>query len=250
MYNLIKNETIGKCYIVALLFFAFSSNCQSADSYFFSVGYQTESNTNYTNFRTIFNNPTCCNEFKSGTGNAQNFVLGVGVRFENSSLELNFGNVKGSYSFENKSYTLANNNGVERQAAFSYFFDLETEGYLIGAKYQHNIGKNFKIGSGLNYNLIELFSYKQFEKITENDNLIFKETQNRIRNSFSGERINNSFGYISVDMFLQYDLNLNKTKSLQLSPTAGLNYQFPQKIDLKWSTLGLFTKLELRAFLN
>lgn len=235
---------------MALLFFVFCLKSFSAESYYLSVAYQTESNQNNTNFRTIFNNPTCCNEFKSGAGSAQSYVFSIGMRFENSLLELNLGNINGNYNFENKSYTLVNKDGVERQAAFSYFFELETEGYLIGANYHHNIGKNFRVGAGLHYNLIELFSYKQFEKITDNDNLIFKETQNRIRNSYSGERINNTFGYASIATFVQYELNLNKNKSFQLCPTIGANYQFPQKIDLEWKTLGLFTKLELRAFLN
>lgn len=250
MFNLSINELKGKCYIVALLFFILCPKSYSADTYYLSIGYQTESNQNYTNFTTIFNNPTCCNEFKNGPGNAISFVMGIGMRFENSAIELNFGTLKGKYNFENKSYTLVSKDGIEKQAAFSYFFDLETEGYLIGASYQHNIGKNFKLGAGLYYNLIELFSYKQFEKITDNDNLIFKETQNRIRNSYSGERINNTFGYASLETFMQYELNLNKSKSIQLCPTVGANYQFPQKIDLKWNTLGLFAKLELRAYLN
>ena len=202
---------------MALLFFVLCSNQVSkANGYYLTIGYQKEFNQNSTNFTTIFNNPTCCNEFKTGNGEAQSFSFGIGVQFENSSLELDFGNLNASYSFENKSFTLVSKDGIEKQASFSYFFDLETEGYLIGARYKHNIGKNFKIGGGLHYNLIEVFSYKQFEKITDNDNLIFKETQNRIRNSYSGARINNSFGYASIEMLIQYDLNLNKNKTCLL----------------------------------
>jgi outer membrane protein OmpA-like peptidoglycan-associated protein len=242
------NKKVLQVSIRIFLFFVIFFNLAAQESnqtYGIFGGYNQ--NIHLANFQKIPDVPNCCPKFEYGYGSGYYF----GFLFEQ---KLNYGfNLAARLELDNFNAVLSDLettqvivNNIPTEGEFDHTIDAVISHYQISLQAGYSVIENFKINAGLFAGIYGQTDYSQAETITKPQNSatfmdsVGNDSGRRIRNEFSGSLKNVTVPSFGALFSLSYDLQLNKNKSMKLSPEVHYQYfvnDIAENLDWKISAL-------------
>ncbi len=244
--------------VVVLIFFSITILNSQIDTTkpIFNIGVYGGINNNIhdAGFRSLPGIPNCCPKFESGSGVAPQF--GAILRFpfdEASSLMLKIGYSDYSGKLEKEEFI---GNAELRQSTPPFettdvvkaISNHSVEGSLgaitIEPMYSLSIFDSFNWNIGINLSYLLSPKFTQREQLISPSNVVFKDTEKRIRNEYINNDIPESnaiqiFGKTSVSYSIPFG------KNMILSPEFGLAYPFTKIFSDEWRVIPLSIGLNL-----
>lgn len=205
-------------------------------------------------FKSLPGIPNCCPKFESGSGIAPQ--LGVSLRFpfdEASSLILKLGYNDYSGKLEKEEF-IGNTELREATPPFETTNVVQAtsnhsvEGSLVAISlepmYSLNLIKELKWNIGFNFSYLLSSKFTQREKLISPNNVVFKDTEKRIRNEY----INNDIPEVNAIQILaktSLAYSIPFGKNMILSPELGFAYPFTKIFSDEWKVIPLSFILNL-----
>lgn len=198
--------------------------------------------------------PNCCPKFESGSGVAPQFGLSLRYPFdESASLVLKIG--YNDYSGKLQKDEFIGNSELREatppyettdvvKAISSHSVDGKLSAISIEPLYSWNIFDKFNLNIGLNISYLLTPKFSQKEQLISPNNVVFKDTEKRIRNEYINKDIpqaNNLqfFGKTTVSYSLTFG------KDMVLSPEFGFAYPFTKIFSDDWKVIPISVGLNL-----
>ena len=205
-------------------------------------------------FRSLPGIPNCCPKFESGSGVAPQF--GLSLRYpldEAASLVLKIG--YNDYSGKLQKDEFIGNSELREatppyettdvvKAISNHSVDGNLAAISIEPLYSWNIFDKFNLNIGLNISYLLSPKFSQKEQLVSPNNVVFKDTEKRIRNEYINKDIpqaNNLqfFGKTTVSYSLTFG------KDMVLSPEFGFAYPFTKIFSDDWKVIPISIGLNL-----
>ncbi len=190
-------------------------------------GGYTELNFNIhsVDFKSLPGYPLCCPHFKNGFGvGASLGVFGEFDLYEDYNLQVRMGysNVSGLLkTVEPQTFGI---DGKPMYGKFQYAIDAGLSYFGLSTLAKKEIYDNTNLLAGFNIGLISGNSFEQKEEIIESKDAIFKETNSKIRNHYTGNIPNTSSIIFSIEAGINYVFPMNKEKTFFIAPEIFLSY--------------------------
>lgn len=197
-------------------------------------------------FKSLPGIPNCCPKFETGSGIGPQ--VGLSLRFpfdEASSLMLKIGYSDYSGKLEKEEY-IGNTELREATPPFETtdvvqaISNHSVEGILSGISlepmYSWNLFDNLNWNIGLNLSYLLAPKFTQKEQLVSPNNVVFKDTEKRIRNEY----INNDIPEANkIQMFAKTSVNYSIPfgKDMILSPELGFAYPFTKIFSDEWKVV-------------
>ncbi len=187
---------------------------------------------NYNNYNSNFTKlpdiPNCCPKFTTGGG----FGYKIGLLFETDksfwSLRSGLNNLSGGFIYTEKTNVIPNGTSVEGE--FEHTIDADLNAIFLQPFFNLYINDNLLINLGVDFSYLITTEFSQKEQISKPvgqgtflDSL-GNDTYSRIRNQFSGKIPDANDILFSLTFGISYNLPMNKSNSLWLSPEAYFSY--------------------------
>ena len=200
------------------------------------------------NFKELPQVPNCCYEY--GNTNGHGFALGIlGTikLFENPVLVINANYENSKALFRRIESKLIGVNGIDYNGKIEHSINTSFTALTLNLSLAYNIYDNLNAYLGLAFAYRLNSNYIQKETLIEPDSVGAFENHSRVRNVSEGNILNANQFQPSIIVGINYDIPVNKKKSIFLTPELSYRYPLTRTIDgYDWKMHSVFLALALK----
>lgn len=192
--------------------------------------------------------PSCCPRYETGLGLGYGgglfYTFPVSQKFE-LSLRAGYFNIGGKLS-KTEPVRLAGPDGFGLDGEFEHSVDAKLSSAALMPLLGYRLGDQLRIHGGLRIGYVLDKSYQQKEEIISPDFGVFQDNGQRTRFEFSGDIPEYSQIEAALIAGISYDIPLNSSYTLFISPEAYLSYGLTKVSSESWTANALSGGLALR----